>query len=233
VHLLRNVLASVPKGNSEMVAAAIRTVFAQPDAEHVHAQLDVVATMLGRQFPQVEAMLRGVIILSMAAVAGGLEVQERRDAAVEARRLAGLLQLSAYGPYGLGAEADPPPSLSAVLDIKLLLRNDGPRDVTVTHANAGGFVLLEPVPLPAQTTRALVMHQNLRCSTDPPRPSLTTPEGQPNWPGPLQITAETPGGSETIVLARPPYTDHAAEVCAWMRNGRPARPGGAATTDPV
>jgi transposase-like protein len=58
VHLLRNVLARVPKGNSEMVAAAIRTVFAQPDAEHVHAQLDVVATMLGRQFPQVEAMLR-------------------------------------------------------------------------------------------------------------------------------------------------------------------------------
>jgi transposase-like protein len=53
-----NVLARVPKGNSEMVAAAIRTVFAQPDAEHVHAQLDVIATMLGRQFPQVETMLR-------------------------------------------------------------------------------------------------------------------------------------------------------------------------------
>jgi transposase-like protein len=51
-------LARVPKGNSEMVAAAIRTVFAQPDAEHVHAQLDVIATMLGRQFPQVETMLR-------------------------------------------------------------------------------------------------------------------------------------------------------------------------------
>jgi putative transposase len=52
------VLARVPKGNAEMVAAAIRTVFAQPDAEHVHTQLDVIAGMLGRQFPQVEAMLR-------------------------------------------------------------------------------------------------------------------------------------------------------------------------------
>jgi transposase-like protein len=41
-----------------MVAAAIRTVFAQPDAEHVHSQLDVIAGMLGRQFPQVEVMLR-------------------------------------------------------------------------------------------------------------------------------------------------------------------------------
>src|SRR5215203_3684244 len=58
VHFMRNVLARVPRGNSEMVAAAIRTVFAQPDAEHVHSQLDVIAGMLGRQFPQVESMLR-------------------------------------------------------------------------------------------------------------------------------------------------------------------------------
>jgi putative transposase len=52
------VLARVPKGNAEMVAATIRTIFAQPDTEHVHAQLDVIAGMLGRQFPTVEAMLR-------------------------------------------------------------------------------------------------------------------------------------------------------------------------------
>ena len=58
VHFMRNVLARVPRGNSEMVAAAIRTMFAQPDAEHVHSQLDVIAGMLGRQFPQVEALLR-------------------------------------------------------------------------------------------------------------------------------------------------------------------------------
>jgi putative transposase len=57
VHFLRNVLAQVPKGHAEMVAAAIRTVFAQPDAEHVRSQLDVVAGMLGRQFPKVETML--------------------------------------------------------------------------------------------------------------------------------------------------------------------------------
>src|SRR3712207_6952454 len=58
VHVMRNVLARVPRGNSEMVTAAIRTIFAQPDAEHVHSQLDVIAGMLGRQFPAVEAMLR-------------------------------------------------------------------------------------------------------------------------------------------------------------------------------
>jgi putative transposase len=41
-----------------MVAAAIRTIFAQPDATHVHDQLDVIAGMLGLQFPKLEAMLR-------------------------------------------------------------------------------------------------------------------------------------------------------------------------------
>ena len=57
VHYLRNILTRIPRGNAEMVAAAVRTIFAQPDAEHVHSQLDMIATMLGRQFPPVEAML--------------------------------------------------------------------------------------------------------------------------------------------------------------------------------
>ena len=51
-------LAQVPKGSAEMVAAAVRTIFAQPDAAHVREQLEVIATMLGRQFPKVETMLR-------------------------------------------------------------------------------------------------------------------------------------------------------------------------------
>jgi putative transposase len=58
VHFLRHVLAQVPKGSAEMVAAAIRTIFAQPDAEHVRGQLDTIAGMLGRQLPKVESMLR-------------------------------------------------------------------------------------------------------------------------------------------------------------------------------
>jgi putative transposase len=54
----RNVLAKVPRGSAEMVAAAIRTVFAQPDAAAVADQLDSIAGKLGRQFPAVETMLR-------------------------------------------------------------------------------------------------------------------------------------------------------------------------------
>lgn len=40
-----------------MVASIIRTIFAQPDTEHVLAQFDEVARMLGRAHPTVAAML--------------------------------------------------------------------------------------------------------------------------------------------------------------------------------
>ena len=62
VHFLRNVLAKVPRGSAEMVAAAVRTIFAQPDAAAVADQLDGIATKLGRQFPAVEAMLRDAAV---------------------------------------------------------------------------------------------------------------------------------------------------------------------------
>ena len=54
---MRNVLATIPRASGEMVAAAIRTIFAQPDAAHVAAQLDEITTMLHRQFPAVADML--------------------------------------------------------------------------------------------------------------------------------------------------------------------------------
>ena len=57
VHFMRNVLVKVPKHHQQMVAAMIRTIFAQPDARHVERQLREVAATMHKQFPQVEAML--------------------------------------------------------------------------------------------------------------------------------------------------------------------------------
>ncbi len=57
VHFTRNVLDAVAKSNAEMVAAAIRTIFAQPDAAHVGEQFEVIATMLARSHPKVAAMM--------------------------------------------------------------------------------------------------------------------------------------------------------------------------------
>lgn len=57
VHFMRNVLAKVPKADAEMVAAAIRTIFAQLSAEAVWAQFDRIVDTLEPQFPQVGLML--------------------------------------------------------------------------------------------------------------------------------------------------------------------------------
>jgi putative transposase len=58
VDFLRNVLAKVPKTEAEMVAAYIRTVFAQPTPAAVRDQLDLVADTLAPKLPAVAAMLR-------------------------------------------------------------------------------------------------------------------------------------------------------------------------------
>ena len=57
MHFLRNALAKVPKAKSQMVAAAIRTIFAQPDQAHISRQCDEVANTLGHSFPEVASLL--------------------------------------------------------------------------------------------------------------------------------------------------------------------------------
>ncbi|MCA1722601.1 MAG: IS256 family transposase [Actinobacteria bacterium] len=57
VHFMRNALAKVSKGHAEMVAATIRTIFAQPGPAEVRAQVDNVARMLEPEFPAVAQLL--------------------------------------------------------------------------------------------------------------------------------------------------------------------------------
>jgi putative transposase len=58
VHFVRNLLSRVHKGHGEMVAALVRTVFAQTTAREVHTQLEAVAAMLDGQFPAAATLLR-------------------------------------------------------------------------------------------------------------------------------------------------------------------------------
>lgn len=57
VHFVRNALARVPKASAEMVAAAIPTIFAQPNAQLLREQVDTVADMLAPKFPAVAELL--------------------------------------------------------------------------------------------------------------------------------------------------------------------------------
>ena len=57
VHVVRNALALVPRGAQELVAATIRTVFAQPDAASARQQWRLVADGFRQQFPRLAALL--------------------------------------------------------------------------------------------------------------------------------------------------------------------------------
>lgn len=52
VHFMRNVPAHIPKGNKAMVAAALRTIFAQPDREAAGEQLHEVVKALRPRWPK-------------------------------------------------------------------------------------------------------------------------------------------------------------------------------------
>ena len=58
VHFMRNILAHVARSNRSMVAAALRTVFAQPDRAAAGKQLEVVAENMVGHWPKAAQVLR-------------------------------------------------------------------------------------------------------------------------------------------------------------------------------
>ena len=57
VHFMRNLLATVPQGAREAIAAIVRTIFAQPDHASALAQLRKVADGLRTRFPRAATLL--------------------------------------------------------------------------------------------------------------------------------------------------------------------------------
>ncbi len=57
VHFMRNLLATVPQGAREAIAAIVRTIFAQPDHASAMTQLRKVADGLRGRFPKTAALL--------------------------------------------------------------------------------------------------------------------------------------------------------------------------------
>lgn len=57
VHFMRNLLAHIPKGNKAMVAAAVRTIFAQPNRKAASEQLTMVMDALLKRWPKAGQML--------------------------------------------------------------------------------------------------------------------------------------------------------------------------------
>ena len=57
VHFMRNLLATVPHGVREAIAAVVRTIFAQPDHASAMTQLRKVADGLRARFPRAATVL--------------------------------------------------------------------------------------------------------------------------------------------------------------------------------
>lgn len=57
VHLMRNILGTVPSASKDMVAATVRTIFAQPNAAATRIQLHEVVRILDAQVPKAAALL--------------------------------------------------------------------------------------------------------------------------------------------------------------------------------
>lgn len=57
VHFVRNVLAHIPKGDKAMMAAAVRTIFAQPDRKAAGQQLRYVAETISTRWPKASQLL--------------------------------------------------------------------------------------------------------------------------------------------------------------------------------
>jgi putative transposase len=57
VHLMRNLLGTVASASKDMVAATVRTIFAQPDAATTRSQLHDVVGLLAERFPKAAELL--------------------------------------------------------------------------------------------------------------------------------------------------------------------------------
>jgi len=58
VHFMRNLLAHIPQGDKETVAALVRTIFYQPDRAAARLQVAEVVARLEKPFPKAAALLR-------------------------------------------------------------------------------------------------------------------------------------------------------------------------------
>ena len=64
---MRNILAHVPQRDKSLVVAAIRTIFAQPNAQEPKRQLNEVVTTLGERWAKAATVLSGAAEAELTA----------------------------------------------------------------------------------------------------------------------------------------------------------------------
>lgn len=150
-------------------------------------------------------LLAGVLLL-VALGAAGLELRDRRAAAAEERRLAGIVDLS-LEPRGASTGYDPVTG-RATLELQVRLANDGPRDVTVERGGMGSYRLVQrAIRVRPGSFAALTLRKDLTCSPDVPPPAESLRA--------LELALRTAAGPRQVSLPLTAYEDDAARACGF------------------
>lgn len=149
------------------------------------------------------------MVLGAALLLGSVELRERRAAAAQERRLDAVVDVSVR-PEGGGTEYDPG-TRRAQLQHRLLLSNDGPRDVTVTGAAVAGYALVQDeVRVPAGRSTPLLLERSVTCSPSAPPPELDTDTLV------LQLTTAAGPRAVDVALDVPIAADESARACGLV-----------------
>jgi transposase-like protein len=77
VHFMRNALSTVPKVAQQMVAATLRTIFAQPDLRSAHDTVERICILFEKRYPKLVEVLRAAETDVLAYY--GFPVEHRRQ----------------------------------------------------------------------------------------------------------------------------------------------------------
>ena len=85
VHFMRNALATVPKVAQQMVAATLRTIFAQPDLASAQEALARICALFERRYPQLVRVLQEAEVDVLAYFSFPVEHRRQIEAVAEGR----------------------------------------------------------------------------------------------------------------------------------------------------
>lgn len=152
----------------------------------------------------------GGLLLGIALLAGGLELRERRALAAEERRLDAVVDLQLLDERESSMRHEIAAGI-VHLQEDVPVRNDGPRELIVLGAAAGGFSLqADEVVLGAGESGVLPLARTVRCAELAAVPPLS-------WPPSVTLTLDlrTRAGerSTELPLPVPVSSEHAWRVC--------------------
>jgi hypothetical protein len=172
-------------------------------------RLDVLDTRPDRPRPSTHLRVLCAVAAVAVAAAGATEVRDRRAQAAEQRRLDGVVQVALQ--QGQSTSSYDPTYRTAHVELRLQLRNTGPRDLLVLEAAIAGFTLQPTeVAAPAGGEVQLQLQRSLGCADTRPPPAADADV--------VVVAVRTRAGERRVEvpLSRPIEADALARACGFL-----------------